>query len=120
MPSTLLVAYDAECAFCRSIADWARERDKGGSLVFFPIQNPELLRMAPELGGLPLHESIHGVDAATRQVSSGGGLWLQMLRRLPAWRWCALALSLPGLGALARLMFDRRGRTRCRPRAEWR
>lgn len=116
----MLVSYDAECPFCSSVADWAREGDSGGRLVFFPIQNPELLRMAPELGGLPLHEYIHGINASTRQVYSDGDLWLRMLACLPAWKLCAWLLSLPGLSGVAQAMYRRRRAAQCRGRAHWR
>jgi predicted DCC family thiol-disulfide oxidoreductase YuxK len=116
----LLVSYDAECPFCRRAADWAAARDVGGRIVLFPIQNPELLRMAPELGGLPLHEAIHAVDSSTREVSRAGGAWLQMLRRLPGLRWWALPLSLPGLRRLALAEYGRRASRGCRAAREWR
>jgi len=118
--SHLLVAYDAECPFCRSVADWAGNHDKRGLIVFFPIQNPELMRMAPELGGLPLHETIHGLDASTRRVFTAGEAWLQIARRLPGWRWCAHLLSMPGLSGLTRYVYKKRSAKRCRARAEWR
>lgn len=118
--SHLLVAYDAECPFCRSVADWAGNHDKRGLIVFFPIQNPELLRMAPELGGLPLHETIHCIDASTRKVFIAGEAWLQIVRRLPVWRWCGLLLSMPGLSGLTGTLYKKRGARRCRARAEWR
>jgi len=119
-PSVLLIAYDAECPFCRSVADWARERDTRGQIVFFPIQNPELLRMAPELGGFPLHEAIHCIDASTRRIFVAGDAWLQMARRLPGWGWRSCILSIPGLSGLTRYLYQRRSAGRCRARAEWR
>jgi predicted DCC family thiol-disulfide oxidoreductase YuxK len=110
----LLVAYDPECPHCRAIADWARARDASGLMVFFPIQNHELLRMAPELGGLPLSETIYGVDASTRRVFSAGGLWLQMALRMPGWRLLGLVFSLPGLHALAMFAYKWHSKGRCR------
>lgn len=120
MPSQLLVAYDAECPFCRSVADWARGRDKLGLIFFFPIQNQELLRMAPELGGLSLQETIHGIDVSTRATFSGGELWLQLLRRMKGWRWCGYLLLVPGLSMLTELVYNRLNAKCCRGKAEWR
>lgn len=80
----------------------------------FPIQNPELLRMAPELGGLPLAETIYGVDASTRQVFSAGDLWLQMAIRLPGWWLFAHIFSLPGFYALARFAYRLHSKGKCR------
>jgi predicted DCC family thiol-disulfide oxidoreductase YuxK len=118
--SILLLSYDAECPFCRRVADWAAARDRLGRLVLFPIQNPELLRVAPELGGLALHEAVHALDTATREVYAAGEAWLQAARRLPAWRWCPLLLSLPGLRRLALTEYRRRGRRGCRAGRGWR
>jgi predicted DCC family thiol-disulfide oxidoreductase YuxK len=106
------VSYDAECPFCRRVADWAAARDRWGRLVLFPVQNPELLRMAPELGGTALHLAC--LDTLTRRVSAAGEAWLLMLRCLPAWRWCGRLLSLPGLRRLALAWHARRSRRRCR------
>ena len=116
----LLVAYDAECPFCRSVADWAGNRDKRGLIVFFPIQNLELLRMAPELGGLPLHETIHGMDVYTRKVFTAGEAWMQIIRRIPGWRWCARFLSTSGLSSLAKYVYKKRSAKHCRVKTEWR
>jgi len=118
--SHLLVAYDAECPFCRSVIDWAAGHDKSGLIVFFPIQNPELLHMAPELAGFALHETIHGVDASTREIFIAGDLWLQMIRRLPNLRWSAPLLSLPGFSSFVRLAYKRRCAKKCKTKIEWR
>jgi predicted DCC family thiol-disulfide oxidoreductase YuxK len=120
MTSVLLVAYDAECPFCCSVADWAGDRDRHGLIVLFPIQNPELLRMAPELGGLRINEIMHGVDTATRKVFLGGELWLQIVRRLPLWRWLGYVLSVPGLSTIVKGLYKKRNSKRCRARHEWR
>jgi predicted DCC family thiol-disulfide oxidoreductase YuxK len=100
--------------------DWVAGHDKGGRIVFFPIQNPELLHMAPELGGLALHKKIHGMDTYTRKIFIAGDLWLQMIRRLPSWRWCAFLLSLPGLSSLTRLAYEKRSARNCKIKTEWR
>jgi len=113
-PHLLLVAYDAECPHCRSVVDWAGARDGRGLIVSFPTQNPELLRMAPELGGLPLAETIYGVDTFTRQVFSAGGLWLQMALRLPGWWILARIFSLPGFCNLAKFAYRLHSKGKCR------
>lgn len=109
----LLVAYDAESAPCRRFVDWVGARDRNGSIVFFPLQNPELVRLAPELAGRPLHGEVHGIDLGGRQVRSGAALLPWVLARLPSWGWAALALRLPGLGPAAAWLWSRRiARTR--------
>jgi len=63
-PAPLLLAYDAECPLCRRLVDWVQRRDRWGLIIPFPLQNPELVRMAPELAGRPLQAALHGLDSA--------------------------------------------------------
>jgi hypothetical protein len=77
-------------------------------VVFFPLQNPELVRLAPELAGRPLHGEVHGIDLGRRETWSGPALLPEILGRLPRWRWLAPALHLPGLRQLAAWRWNRR------------
>jgi hypothetical protein len=52
-PAPYLLAYDAEDSGCRRLVDWIQRRDSSGLVVSFPLQNPELVHVAPELAGLP-------------------------------------------------------------------
>lgn len=97
MPGPLLVAYDAECSLCVKRAEALRARDSRGLLVLFPLQHPELARMAPELAGLRLHGELHGLDLATRRVLKGPELLPELASRLPRWAWAAPLLRIPGL-----------------------
>jgi hypothetical protein len=85
--------------------DRIQRRDRWGLLVGFPIQNPELIRMAPELAGLPLLEQIHGLDVGTRRVWEGAKLFPEILRRLPKYRWIAWVFTLPGMSQLAQKLY---------------
>ncbi len=85
--------------------DWVQLRDRWGLVVTFPMQNPELLRMAPELAGLPLHLEIHGVDTFSRRVFAGAELIFQVLYRLPRWRFLAPVLQIPGLSGLCQKVY---------------
>lgn len=116
-PAPLLLVYDAECPACRSAVDWIQKRDAQGLIVPFPYQNPELVRMAPELAGRPLDASIHGLDTGTRIVKAGGDLLPDLLGRLPRWRWVAPLLRLPGLSHLCAWIYRSRAARRCRPGA---
>lgn len=113
-PSSLLIAYDAECSLCCRMIDRLRERDRWGLLVFFPLQSRDLVAMAPELAGRPLMGEIHGLDLATRRVWSGSGLLPQALARLPGWRWAAPLLRLPGVSHLVARVYRRTAERRFR------
>ncbi len=113
----LILAYDAECPFCRDLLRWAQARDDRGSLAPFPLQNPDLVRIAPELAGRDLREALHVVDGATREVWVGGDAWIALLGRLRGWRWVAPILGLPGIrGIVARAYRAVARRRYCRAR----
>lgn len=95
-----VLAYDAEDAGCRRFVDWIQRRDTSGLVVSFPFQNAELVRVAPELAGLPQAGQVHGFDTRTRQLRSGADLLPSLLGRLPGWGWLAPLASLPGVSRL--------------------
>lgn len=95
-----VLAYDAEHAGCRRFVDWIQRRDTSGLVVSFPFQNAELVRVAPELAGLPQAGQVHGYDARTRQVHSGAGMLPSLLSRLPGWGWLAPLAVLAPLATL--------------------
>ena len=101
-PATLLLVYDAESPACRGLVDWVQARDGEGLVVAFPCQNGELVRVAPELAGLPLLGEVHGLDTRTREIHRGRAILPGLLRRLPSWRWLA---PWAGLGLLARPLY---------------
>lgn len=93
---------------------WVQQRDRFGLVVAFPLQNPELVKVAPELAGKPLDTEIHGLDLGTRQVWRGAGLLRPLAQRLPAWRWLSPLLSLPGVPALSQWVYLRLSERRFR------
>lgn len=102
----LLLAYDAESAPCRAWVDWIRRRDRQGLVVSFPFQNSELLRIAPELAGRPLHLEPHGLDARTRRVWVGTRLLAQVWARLPGWRWVIFLIYVPGFNSVIKKVIN--------------
>jgi predicted DCC family thiol-disulfide oxidoreductase YuxK len=96
----LLVVYDAESHQGRRWVDWIQKRDSQGLIVPFPCQNPELVRIAPELAGRPLQRTIHGLDTLTRQVWAGENLPPQVWARLPGWRWVIFLTWIPGISRI--------------------
>jgi len=104
-PAPLLLVYDAEHAGCRGVVDWIRKRDRACLIIAFPMQNPELVQLAPEVAGLPLLNSVHALDTRTRAVLRGPTLVPAVFHRLPGWAWLSPLFALPALASLAfRLM----------------
>ena len=97
----LILAYDAECALCRRWMARIQARDRDGLIVPFPLQDPLLVQIAPELAGCLLDQALHAVDGGTRRIYAGAGVLKPLLRRLPTWRWLAPFVELPGLRQLA-------------------
>ena len=100
-PAPLLLVYDAECPFCRKVADWAQRRDTEGLVVAFPHLNAELVRVAPELAGLPFQGEIYALDTRTRAIHQGRPVLGALLLRLPGLRWLA---PWAGMGPIARII----------------
>lgn len=92
--------------------DRLRRRDRWGLLVAFPLQNRELVRIAPELAGRELAGTVHGLEMDTRRVLGGADLVPGVMRRLPRWWWLSPVLRLAPLRALLAGMMARAER-RC-------
>lgn len=82
------------------MALWLARRDRQGLLLILPVRDPELLVLAPELGGRPVEKEIHGLDLGTREVRAGAELLRPIAQRLPGWRWVAPVLAIPGFPRL--------------------
>lgn len=111
---SLILAYDAECSLCCRMMDRLRERDRGGLLVFFPLQGKDLALFAPELAGRDLHGEIHGLEEGSRRVWSGAALLPHVLGRLPRLRWLAPLLRVPGISHFVAWIWRRRVERRFR------
>lgn len=108
-PCPYLLIYDAADAQCRRLVDWIQKRDRDGRVVAFPFQNPELVRVAPELAGLPLDRGIHGFDPRTRTIQEEARALPGLLRLLPGWRWLAPLARLHVVARLFAWFIGRRG-----------
>jgi hypothetical protein len=109
LPAPYLLAYDAENLGCCRLVDWIQRRDCDGLVVSFPLQNAELVHVAPELAGLPQVGQVHGYDTRTRKVHSGAKLLPSLFARLPGWRWLAPLACIPGVSGLLYAYLRRRG-----------
>ncbi len=107
MASPLLLAYDPACTLCCRMALWLARRDHLGLLLVLSVRDPELLALAPELGGKPVEKEIHGLDLGTREIWAGADLLGPIARRLPGWRWLAPVLGIPGLARLLNRVYLR-------------
>jgi len=108
LPAPYLLVYDAENAGCRGMIDWIQRRDASGLVVAFPLQNTELVHVAPELAGLYLATEIHGFDTRSREVHRGPRLLPSLFRRLPGWKWLAPVVAIPALASLLYSFLRRR------------
>lgn len=106
-PVPLLLAYDGACGLCQRLMAAIRGRDRWGLVIGFPLQDAELLRVAPELAGRPLERALHGLDTASRRVFVGAELLAPVLARLPRWRWVAPLVRLPGIAEAAQWFYLR-------------
>lgn len=105
MPSSLILVYDAEVPRHRRLVDRVGSADREGLVVTFPYQNPELVRLAPELAGLDVKEHVLVLDTRTRHVARDAAAIPALLLRLPAWAWASVPARLPFLaGGIFRLL----------------
>ena len=107
MATPLLIAYDPACLLCCRMALWLARKDRQGLLLILSVRDPELLAMAPELGGRPVEKEIHGLDLGTREVNAGANLLRPIAQRLPGWGWAGPLLALPGLPGLLNRIYLR-------------
>jgi predicted DCC family thiol-disulfide oxidoreductase YuxK len=107
-PDGLLVLFNGDCPVCRPMIEIYREiSDASG-------QHHRWVDIAAEpasCAGLALDPAVvrrrlHVVGAGGR-IMSGVDAMLPLLRRVPQHRRLARVLELPGIGALARLVYDR-------------
>ena len=106
-PAPLLLVYDAEIPGCRGVVDWIRKRDRACLIIAFPLQNPEVAQLAPEVAGLPLLGTVHSLDTRTRAVCQGQALLPGVFDRLPGWGWLAPLMAIPALASLAYRLLSR-------------
>ena len=107
MPAPLLLAYDPACTLCCRMALWLARRDRQGLLLILAVRDPNLLALAPELGGMAVEKEIHGLDLGTREVRAGADLLRPIARRLPGWRWLSPVLGVPGFPRLLNRVYLR-------------
>jgi predicted DCC family thiol-disulfide oxidoreductase YuxK len=91
---TLIVIYDAECAFCRAAARWLQRHDRRGRVQLEPIADVVDVR-GRRLYRSALEEEMHVVDAGGR-VHRGFRGWRRIAREVPVLRPVWPLLWVPG------------------------
>jgi acetyl esterase len=92
--STLVVIYDASCAFCRTAARWLQRHDRWTRLRFEPIADVVETR-GHQFGRAALDAEMHVVDGGGR-VYRGFRAWRRIVRDVPILMPLLPLLWLPG------------------------
>jgi predicted DCC family thiol-disulfide oxidoreductase YuxK len=104
MTKTLYVLFDQECALCHRGRRWLAHQDAFITLVFIPLQSPEVERRFPGLREWPqldLRERMV-VISDDGLVYQGQNAWIMCLYALKDYREWAQRLAHPALQPFAR------------------
>jgi predicted DCC family thiol-disulfide oxidoreductase YuxK len=93
---TPTVIYDADCRFCETSRQWLARWDRRGRLHVLHYEQPEALRLQPDLEGIGCLEAFRFVNEEGR-VWEGERAAVEIVKRLPGGRSVAWLLSLPGI-----------------------
>ena len=93
------VYFDGSCPLCRAEIGYYRRKDQAGALCFVDVSETDAA--TPE--GITQRRALERfhVRSGDGRVLSGAAAFVEVLTRLPKWRWAARTASLPG--ALAAL-----------------
>jgi len=111
--SALTVLYDGECALCRTSADRVRRLDRGGRIELLDLHDASVPQRFPRVD---LQEAMLWMQAVDPQgrVYSGVDAWARIGLTLPAWKWLAWVLLVPGIHFLAARVYAWVARNRYR------
>lgn len=99
-----VVIYDGACALCQGGIHWISRRAVRGDLEFLPCQSGERRARFPDLAEARCMEAIQLVLPDGR-VLSGDAAIPEILGHLRGWRRLAPLFRLPGVRALAPLVY---------------
>lgn len=100
MPSSPVLLYDGDCAFCRAWVARLRRWDRAGRVRCVPARERGALPELPPIADAELDRAVHLVTPDGR-VHVGSRALPELLRHLPGGRWIRPLLLLPGVPALA-------------------
>jgi predicted DCC family thiol-disulfide oxidoreductase YuxK len=106
-----LILFDGVCVLCSRSAQFVLRHDPGGWFLFTPIQSAYGRALAQRLGistDMPQTNAV--IERGRAHFKSGTAI--EVLRRLPRWRWTRLLSFVPR--ALGDFIYDRVARNRYR------
>jgi predicted DCC family thiol-disulfide oxidoreductase YuxK len=84
---TLLVVYDADCAFCRACRAWVEARTPRAAVQFLACGSTDIV----DVGACG--RALHAVRATDGRTWSAHEAVVEVLRRVPRWRVLCPALT---------------------------
>jgi len=99
-----VVVYDGECSFCLRQIERIKVRDRRSQFEFVPRQSPGLDERFPRLADDDFNSGMRLVTPEG-EILVGADALYHIVRRLPIWGKVAWIYRLPGLNALARLVY---------------
>jgi len=103
-PSGGVVVYDGNCPFCRQQVARIRHRDLWERFEYAAKQSPGLDERFPTLARGEFSTGMRLVMPDGR-IRVGADAIYEIIRQLPNWRWVAWLYRVPGIHALARLLY---------------
>ena len=96
------VFYDGACDLCVSTREWARERDVAGRLQFVNFRDASVGALP---GARERLEREMWVRRGDGTLVSGAAAAAEVFACLPRWRWLARVMRVPGLRAVAAVVY---------------
>lgn len=104
-----IVIYDADCRLCETsrqwIERWARKGRTPAPLRFLHFEEPEAVRLQPDLDAIGCLNAFRFLDEEGR-VSHGERAAVELVRRLPRGRPLAWLMALPGVWRLTAFSYQ--------------
>jgi predicted DCC family thiol-disulfide oxidoreductase YuxK len=99
-----VLIYDGSCGLCRGGVSWISRRAVRGHFEFLPCQAAERRARYPWMSDRACLEAMQLILPDGR-ILAGDAAIPEILRRLRGWRWLAGVFRLPGVEALAPLLY---------------
>jgi predicted DCC family thiol-disulfide oxidoreductase YuxK len=100
----LSVLYDGGCSLCRASVARVRRRDPGGRIELVDLHDPTVATRFPQVDREEAMRLMQAVDGNGR-IHSGADAWARIGLALPAWRFLAWILLVPGIHIVAQHIY---------------